>query len=443
MRSLRTRLLAAASVVLFAFVALCGLSLERAFHDSALEAQQDRLRGVVYGLLGAAEASENGALTLDIESLPDTRLRQPGSGLEAALLDEAGNALWLSPAATGAFPDIEPPEVGSWHFHRLANPDRFLLLFGLRWLDPSKEARRYAVAVVEDAVSFRAQIAAYRRTLWAWLVGISAALLVAQALVLRWGLSPLRRLVRELRGIETGQQAEVRAGYPDELTPLTQALNAMIVAERNQQTRYRNALGDLAHSLKTPLAVLRGMGEEPELPTPVRERLGEQVARMQDISDHQLRRAATAGRRTLSEPVAVRQLAEKIVAALAKVYAAKALHFQLDLPAALRVRVDQSDLYELLGNLLDNAAKWGRTQVHLHAQRQSRELLLTVEDDGSGFPDDAGSLLQRGVRADSRTPGHGIGLATVADIVEAYEGKLELERSALGGARVRVTIPGA
>jgi two-component system sensor histidine kinase PhoQ len=440
MKSLRARLLAAASIVLAGFVALCGFALQQAFEDSAQNAEEDELKGIVYALIGSAEPQPDRQITISNIDLPDARLERPQSGLEAAVLDENGEAVWSSPSAGDDLPDLKSVDIGTWHFHRLSSPDRFLLSFGLRWMDPAEDPQRYTFLVIEDTKTFHDQIAAYRRTLWAWLIGISCALLVAQYLVLRWGLSPLRRLVAELRGIESGAQASVQAAYPDELTPLTGALNAMIVAERNQQTRYRNALGDLAHSLKTPLAVMRGL--EGRLTAPENQRaLGDQVARMQHIVDYQLRRAAAAGSRTLSEPVALAPLAEKIISALSKVYVAKRLAMEQHVPPALKVRADEGDLYELLGNLLDNACKWAKSKVSLRVDEAPRRISVTVEDDGPGFPEDVEALATRGVRADSQVPGQGIGLSSVAELLKAYNGTLQLARSPLGGAQVRIELP--
>ena len=440
MKSLRARLLFAASIVLFGFVALCGLSLEQAFEDSALKSEEDELRGIVYALLGSAEPQPDRQITIRAADLPDARLVRPQSGLEAAVLDENGDVVWSSPSAGDDLPDLKPADIGTWRFHRLSNPDRFLMMFGLRWIDPAEDPQRYTVIVIEDAKSVREQVSEYRRTLWAWLVGISCALLIAQFLVLRWGLSPLRRLVAELRGIESGAQASVQSAYPEELTPLTGALNAMIVAERNQQTRYRNALGDLAHSLKTPLAVMRGL--EGRLAAPDNQRtLADQVARMQHIVDYQLRRAAAAGSRTLSEPLALAPLIDKIVSAMSKVYAAKKIAFDLRVPPGLKVRADEGDLYELIGNLLDNACKWAKTKVTLGVEEASRRLLLVVEDDGPGFPADVDDLATRGVRADNQVPGQGIGLSSVAELLKAYNGTMQLGRSSLGGAQVRIELP--
>jgi two-component system sensor histidine kinase PhoQ len=439
MGSLRTRLLIAASLTLVVFTALCGLSLDRAFETSARQSQLERMQALAYALLGVAEPNEYGDLSFSSYKMPNPRLDRPQSGLEAALFSDSAALLWGSQSLRDNVPTPPPQPVGEWRFEELS--DRFVLLFGLRYAGETGPERRYSLLLMEDNNAYRSQLDAYRRTLALWLGGAALVLLLLQGLVLRWSLRPLRRLVRELREVESGSRVQIEGDYPDELTPLTQGLNTMIGAERNRQTRYRNALGDLAHSLKTPLAVLRGVAERPLAPD-ASKLLGEQLQRMQHIVDHQLQRAASrGGQRALAEAVPLRPLAEKISAALSKVYARRGLQVQVDIPASLRVRADQGDLYELLGNLMDNAAKYGRGRLQVGASRERERLLLTVEDDGPGFPDEAEMLLERGARADSRQEGQGLGLAAVREIVEAYGGELLLQRSAsLGGAGVRVSL---
>lgn len=440
MTSLRARLLTAASLVLAAFFVLTGAALDSAFRDSVLQAQRDKLEGLVYTLLAALGPDQTGALTISTADVPDRRLQQPASGLQAALYDEQGHVVWQS----AAFLDFPPmPEVGvdQWRFEQIKTPAVFSLAYGVRWLDLADDPLRYTVVVFEDASSFKRQLVAYRRELWFWLAASALGLLLIQYLVLRWGLSPLRRLVRELNTIEKGDRPEIEGRYPDELRPLTQGLNAMIRSERSQQTRYRNALGDLAHSLKTPLAVLRGFADETRLPGEVRQPLREQVGIMQQITDYQLRKAATAGRRALSEPIAPRPIAEKITKALAKVYAEKHPRFDLVIAPALKLRVDGGDMMELLGNLGDNACKYGDGRVRVHIGLENQSVVIEVSDDGPGFPPDAEELLRRGVRADTQKPGQGIGLAAVFDLVQAYEGRLELGKSEWGGGRVTVRLP--
>ncbi|MGQ0502150.1 MAG: ATP-binding protein [Panacagrimonas sp.] len=429
-----------ASIVLTAFFILTALVLDRAFRDSTLQAQRDKLEGLVYSLLSAARTTADGSLTVASDDISDRRLMQPASGLQAALLDEEGQIVWTSHDYREL--QIPPmPDVGQWMFQQYSQPPVFALSYGLRWIDLADDPERYTFAVVEDATSFNRQLSTYRRELWFWLAAAASGLLLVQYLVLRWGLAPLRRLVGELDAIERGGQAEIRTQYPDELLPLAQGLNTMIRNERNQQTRYRNALDDLAHSLKTPLAVLRGMSEDPRSLDDSRIPLQEQVGVMQQITDYQLRKAAMAGRRGLSEPVSLGPIAEKIGQALAKVYADHAVRFEFRAPPQFKLRMDSGDLYELLGNLLDNACKYGAHRVEVRCIKDTPWNLIQIDDDGPGFPEEAENLLLRGVRADVQAPGQGIGLAAVFEVIKAYEGRIELGRSQWGGARVSLWLP--
>lgn len=438
--SMRARLLLVTGLMLAAFIGMGGIAMEHAFRNSLELAQEEKLQGLIYSLLGAASPAPGGALTIALEAVPDPRLRQPFSGLTAALYDEYGQAVWSSSAFL-AMPLTVTPEIGEWRFASYQNPGVFSLSFGLRWIDASSAPRRYTVVVMEDRSGFDRQVAAFRRTLWGWLGAEILGMTVLLLLLLRWGLSPLRRLGLELQAVESGKQGRIEGLYPDELQPLTRDLNAMIVNERQQQTRYRNALGDLAHTLKTPLAVLRGISDETELTEAHRAPMRENVARMQHIVDHQLRRAAAAGSRTLTEPVALRPLSEKIITALSKVYGDRAVRFENWVVPNLRLRADQADLYELLGNLLDNAAKYGKGHVRLSATLAQDTCRIVVEDNGLGLPDRPEELLERGTRADRRQPGQGLGLAGVLEIVQAYEGRILLESSPLGGAKVVAVLP--
>lgn len=437
--SLRTRLLVAATLVLAGFVFACAAALDHAFEDQALQTQRDRLQSLAYALLAAAEPTADGYLSLSSFRLPDSRLQNPGSGLEAALIDERNALAWGSVSLTDDFPLPPQVEAGDWYFE--VGERRFMIAFGLRWLNPLEGPQRYSLVVMEDRAAFNQQMRGYRRTLWGWLLVAALALLSVQGAILAWGLGPLRRLRRELARVEQGQQPGLEDRYPQELIPLAEAINGMIRSGQAQLTRQRNALEDLAHSLKTPLAVLRGLSEDRSLGVEQRGALSEPVDRMQTIVDHQLRRAVVAGQRTLTERVLVRDVLEKLARTLGKVYASHSPRFEWVLPPDLRLRMDSGDLYELMGNLLENAVKYGGRQIRVSATRQGPQWVFAIEDDGPGFPDDPERLLQRGVRADTLTAGQGIGLAASHELVDAYGGSLHLGRSErLGGACVNLRL---
>jgi len=450
MRSLSGRLLIGASVVLAAFLGLTGLSLDRAFRDSALAAVQDRLQAQVYMLLGAVNLDAFNRLTLP-QSLPEARFSTPDSGLYADLMDSQGKLVWHSPSLLGLalpfFPAVRNP--GDTQFAPLESSDGtplFVLAFTVSWEVAHNQYQLYTFRVAEARRDFDDQVWSFRRGLWGWLLASTGVLLAAQGLILRWSLQPLRQVAAEVKEIETGRRDELSSGYPEELQPLTMNLNALLRQGRAHLERYRNALGDLAHSLKTPLAVARGALENDADPDELRRTLGEQMERMNRTVDYQLQRAAAAGRIALSAPLPVAPIARKILDSLAKVYAGRALQLRSEITATTVFYGDEGDLLEILGNLADNACKWCRRQVVVRAwpadQGERTELVVEVEDDGPGIvADQAPLLLNRGQRADPTVAGHGIGLAVVRDLVEeVYYGRLEIGQGELGGARVRARL---
>lgn len=434
--SLRLRLFLGAFVVLAVFLGTAGVGQERAFHAAALAAERDKLTGLVYALLGATEQSARGGLVIADFDLPDPRLTQPESGLAAWLLTAEGLVIWRSPSALHAPPLHDTADIGEFAFDD--SGEAFIVSYGLRWLGLDAEAQRYSLLIEASRTPFLEQLRAYRAQLLVWIAAAAAGLMVVMTAILTWLLTPIRRLERQLASVERGDTTEIKGAVPDELLPLTTALNAMIRSERSQQARYRNALGDLAHSMKTPLAVLSGMIREGDTDP---QRLKEQVDRMRDITGHQLRRASLAGRRALSEPISLKAMVDKLAASMAKVYRSSDPQIDVAIPAGLRVRADEGDFYELLGNLIDNACKWCQHTVSIHATLERRRLRIVIEDDGPGFPDSAETLLPRGQRADQRKPGQGLGLAAVVELVALYEGSVIMHRSSLGGAGVTVTIP--
>lgn len=442
MTSLSARVSLSAALVLGAFVAITALALEHAFEDSARSAMRERLFAQLYLVMAATEVDRDGIPKLP-ERLGEPRLNLPGSGLYARIGTAEGRLLWQSPSAVGLKLPVPPPsKLGEDVFTRqnLQDERYFLAVMGIEWeTDGARVPLVFSVS--ESPAPFQEQMQRYRNSLWGWLGAMALLLLAALAASLAWGLRPLRIAAAEVRAIEAGKQDSVKRSYPKELRRLTDNINTLLHHERAQQVRYKNALADLAHSLKTPLAVLRGLGEAgADKPMTT---LEEQVARMDDIVQYQLQRAATAGRSALATPIPVAATAHRLLATLAKVYRDKGVSVQPALDERARFHGDEGDLMELLGNLLDNAYKWCGNKVWITARCEDSALFLSIDDDGPGIePARAEQVLQRGVRLDEATPGHGIGLPMVRDIVEAYEGKLGIRRSEYGGASIQIRLPG-
>lgn len=439
--SIRARLLLGAALVLVAFMAGAGIAVQRAHADSVRAVHFGRLQTTVYLLLARAELDDNGALLMP-PALAEPRLSLPQSGLYASIWNTTRNEQWRSPSSVGANPPFRAGGVapGQWRSEAIDGPGHGWLAvsYGVNWAVGDRQAP-LVLSVVEDRTEFDREIFIFARTLWSWLGGAGALLLLAQLLLLRWGLAPLRRVAAEVRRVEGGEQQRIEGRYPHELEPLTDNLNTLILQERVRQTRYKEALSFLAHSLKTPLAVLRNALADPaQLPDAVQQ----QVARMDDIVQHQLGRAGAGGASRFAPALRIAPVMERIREALVKVYADKGLAFTNECAPDLSWRIEEGDLFEMLGNTMDNAAKWAKSRVRVRAFRQGRTLVLQVEDDGPGFSDTE-AILQIHVRGDERVPGHGVGLAIVNDLVKSHDGKLTLTRGELGGGLVRMELPAA
>ncbi|MBA3772052.1 MAG: histidine kinase [Ramlibacter sp.] len=438
--SIRTRLGVGAALVLVAFMAGAGMAVQRAHSDSVRAAHFARLQSTVYLLLAGAELDADGKLVMPV-ALAEPRLALPGSGLYAGIQNINRREEWQSASAVGVNPPFgRNAPVGEWRYETVEGTDGAFLgaTYAVKWAGRTVEAP-LVLSVLEHKSGFDREIRVFGRTLWGWLGGAGVLLLLSQTLLLQWGLAPLRRVAHEISRIENGEQSQVDGRYPAEISALTGNLNTLIRQERVRQTRYKEALSFLAHSLKTPLAVLRNALDEPaQLPVTV----AEQVTRMDDIVQHQLGRAAASGSARFAPYLPLAPVLERISDSLAKVYAEKALAFSIDCAPGLSWRIDEGDAFEILGNLLDNAAKWAAHRVVARVWREANRLHIRVEDDGPGFSDTE-SILRIHVRLDERVPGHGVGLAVVNDLVASHEGELALARGQLGGAKVDIMLPAA
>ena len=458
--SLRQRLLWVSGTVLLIFIALTALILDQAFKQSLNTELNDRLQTQIYLLLGAAEFEQQG-LALP-KQLDAPRFNQIDSGLFAVITNQTGDEVWRSQSAQGYDNRLLPKnkatqQPGQKHqgLLTLNQGPFFYLSLGVAWELENKSLKGYTFTIAEATTRIDNTLSQYRLYLWAGLAILAVVLLLIFTLTLYWGLAPLAKMASELKSIENGTQEQLAGHYPLELTGVTHNLNLLLQHEKRQHSRYRNTLANLAHSLKTPLAVLRGMVDGEKLQaggvTPIQaaslnlDMLGQQVGRMDEIVQHQLQRAVHVGPQSLHQSIEVLPVVMRLKGAIEKVYRGKVHTITLNIESGVTFKGDTGDLMEIMGNLMDNAGKYGGGAIRVSACNiQVNELTkcrLTVEDDGPGIAQQAISeILRRGVRADQKHQGQGIGLAMVVDIVDQYEGRLGIEGSELGGAKVEILI---
>ena len=436
--TLNRRIILSASLVLAIFITLTAITLERAFISSSETALKDTLTSQLYALMAVAEV-ENNTVSMPSDEL-DALLGLPQSGKYAYITDNTGKILWQSSSTLAANPPLPvtlASGVNQFTQSSVSTEAFYTLAYGIDWSsDNSSIALTFNITT--DLQTFNKQIEKYRKTLWTGLITMALFLLFSQAFILRWGLLPLRKVGYELNRIESGKQEKIEDHYPQEIEQLSSNINILLQQERDQKTRYRNALGDLAHSLKTPLAVIQSAIDKNDDDSTS---MSEQVKNMNNIVEYQLQKAATAGSTHIGKQVNILSTVNRMHESLQKVYNEKQLKLNIDIDESVTFRGDEGDLMELLGNLLDNAFKWAKHNIEIKAVKKNKQLLITINDDGPGIePDKVSMLLQRGERADQKTAGHGIGLSIVKNIVDAYHGDLLLQKSHSGGVSVVVTL---
>jgi two-component system sensor histidine kinase PhoQ len=447
--SLTRRLLLTVFAVIVVFFALTVFLLDMLFRDAAEGSLRELLDAQMVALVAAADP--DGPESVTPTALLDTRFDTPGSGLYAEIRSASGESIWRSQSVIGTDVQFGPPlEVGERHFafteivdkaERLAVSSR-----GIVW-DIRGQPARFTFSVASSLEDYDAQIGSFRQQLVGWFVGLALLLLGALTIVVRWLSRPMRQLVREIKEIEAGSRDQMSEQWPLELTPVTSNLNALLESERMRIKRYRDTLGNLAHSLKTPLAVMRqSLGANDLAQKPA---LNAEIDRMTEIIEYQMKRAATSGGVLLGQaPVDLAPIIVELRVALLTVYGNKDMSFETAIPANAQFIGDRNDLTELLGNLLDNACKWAKSRVRVAAlvdgwADSRRALDIVIEDDGRGIAEaDRARVLQRGGRVDESTPGHGIGLSMVHETVELYGGSMRIDASELGGARFELKLPG-
>lgn len=426
--SLKFRVMLSAALMILLILPLVGMALVDAFNQHMQRTARDELGAHLYGVLAVAEV-ENAQLVMP-PALLENRFNLIQSGLYAVITQNR-KPVWQSDSLLGLkLPQLPKPRVGARQFGKLNIKDQphFIESYGVSFVSEDGKEQPYTVHIIKDMAEVNASSAEFGQQMRNWLLVLTLVLMVISGSWLWWTLRPLQRFRKELNDVEQGRSDELSTDYPAELQSVAKQLNRLLQTEQNQRKRFRNALSDLAHSLKTPLAVLQS---EQNLPLSAQEQI---QAISQSIS-RQLKRAQSAGESAWHLGTELTPVTDKLCRTLSKLY--PDICFSQTITPALRFRGDTADLMEMLGNLLDNACKAATSRVIINATQTGNSMVIAIEDDGPGIPpQQAGELVQRGKRADSYDSGHGLGLAIVQDLADSYRAELVIDTSpTLGGAR--------
>ncbi|HET9810473.1 MAG TPA: ATP-binding protein [Sphingomicrobium sp.] len=418
-----------------------GFALDRILTSSIVRNFDDQLTYVLNAMIAASEIGPDGEVRFN-RPPADQRFIEPYSGVYFQVSGTGADtfpsrSLWdrRLRVDTGHF-DIRPHIYDSGEFSgeplRIAERDVILPGSEVRW--------RFQVAQSREMID--SQMRELRSTLIWSFAALGAGLLILAALQTFYGLWPLRRVQREVAAIRSGRERRISDTFPTEIQPLTEEINQLLAHSEEQAEEARRHAGNLAHALKTPLTVITNAAtaDSPDLDaTVIRE-----AALMRRQVDHHLARARAIGRRTAAQSRArVWTSVEAVQRAVDRLYEGVTVDIAGD--KAAEVRVERQDLDEMIGNLVENAAKYGNGRVFITVEKKPGVVDVIVEDDGPGIPEpERESLFARGARLDTDKPGTGLGLAIVRDVATIYGGRVTMEESEdLGGLLARLSLPAA
>jgi len=425
-------------MVTFAVMLMSVVGIDLSYVEELEVSTRERLRLNVFNILSMAQTNGNQIHIPAI--LQNPQFNTDESGLWATVLDEDKQVVWQTLSIDNV-PTKLPlsDQTGQWYFANAQSDSKSYstLSYKITWQE-SKLASSFYFVVAEDHQFSQQTVNTFRLWLLGGFLTITGILLLSQFLVLRYAFRPILILENEIALLEQGEKSSLNEHYPDELKGVTENLNALIDKERRQRERYRSTMADLAHSLKTPIAIIKGeIGELSENST-----LNHALTRMDNSIEYQLRRAVISGHNLLHSGTGILNVLTLVLNALRKIHRLKNIQVDYTVDENLKFYGDENDLMELFGNLLDNAFKYARANIRVVVLTSDQQLQIIIEDDGDGFDDKAAlKIFDRGERLDSKGLGQGIGLAVVVDVVNSYEGNIVSGASELGGAYFKLCFP--
>ncbi|MGJ4926316.1 sensor histidine kinase [Bradyrhizobium sp. HKCCYLS2038] len=440
--SLRLRLVAAGTIAILVALGVAGFGMVVLFKRHVARTLASDLDVHLRQLLNGLEVDADGRIMVS-RAPADPRFIIPLSGLYWQLSDDHGQLLRSRSLWDTILPlPIDEPGPTDVHQHELAGPDGARVLVAERGIVMNPERPiRVRAAVAYDLDGATSAVRTFAKDLSIALAVLAVILAIGTSVQVSLGLRPLTVLRRGVAEIRNGRRRYLPVAVPTEVAPLVEEVNALLDAQSREIVRSRSRAADLAHGFKTPLAALAADAARlKELGQLELARNVEDVAEaMSRQVDRELALARLRGK-LRGEPQASTELAplvEALLGTLGRTPAAAHVSFDGEVPAGLSVAMDRTDLAEVLGNLLENAARHATSTVRIVARAAPPS--VTVEDDGPGIPDtQIGRVLERGGRLDEQGPGSGLGLAIVQDVLEAYGWKLQIGRSELGGAKITI-----
>jgi two-component system sensor histidine kinase PhoQ len=464
LNSLVGRFVLSSLLLLPLFLFLTGQLLINTFEHSQLKSEQEKLQTQLYLLVGLTDLVEKQPVLP--EAFAEPRFNLQNSGLYGMVFDKQDTILWLSPSATLLSPELlKPNQVfntgQTFFFHKNSASNLRLNIFGqdIDWVNEDESVTSLRFVIASDSAGMRSELTAYKNRLWQWLSIMGFGLLIIQMLIMTWGLQPLKQLSQQLTALKENKISTLDNQYPEEIQPVTDSFNQILVHEKQQRERYRNTMSDLAHSLKTPLAVIQSHVEKEGESKSIENKNGEtdetireQLDRINQIISHQLKRAVIRVNQNVinsqTDKISIKAMVDRLIKILSKVYIDKNVQFSNLISDDIFFFGDEADLLEVMGNLMDNACKYGKDAVVIYGNKNNDTTNISISDNGDGINESLKStLLIRGARGDTAQAGQGIGLSVAVDIISSYGGGLSVKNNIgdphLSGACFSISLPQA
>ena len=454
-RSLVFLLVRGAAIWAIPLLVVTGIILTWLYRSTTYRSFDDPLVSAVTAIIASAETS-GGDLVLTREPL-DPRYSRALSGrywlVGNLRKDGTIKTLMSSRSLYGAEIKLTGSDVsrlmlsqGEEIRARTRGPDEneIIRLVARQVILPNMNNEAVIVMAAADSRPAARSVRTFALTALGLMLLITAGLIIAVVTQVRTGLRPLFDLQDKIADVRQGRAAQVDGQYPREIQPLASELNSLIAHNKNVVERARTHVGNLAHALKTPLAVLQNEAKVTD--SEFSGIVGRQTDLMKNQVDHHLRRARAAARgQSIGVSTPVGETLEGLLRTMERIYRDKKIDFDIDLPDDLFFRGEKRDLEEMAGNLMDNGCKWTAGRLRVIAQRAPEaddKFIILVSDDGPGMDEEQFSeAIKRGARLDEATPGTGFGLAIVDDLAKAYNGSLSLSHADMGGLQVKMTLP--
>lgn len=436
-RSISMRLLLAALVMVGVALPLAGTLLSHHYHASATQAFDERLAATLNVIIASVTYDRLTQQLVHDRALGDPRFESVYSGWYWQITDGdqhtlASRSLWDQRLPVIDNENLNARSLSGPRGQSLRVVERDIILAPL-------DAPLHISVAAQDDTLVR-DIRKFRHLLWGGLTGLGVVLLGVLALQVRWGLAPLRRMHANLHDVEQGRAEQLDTRLPEELATLAASMNAVLARDQRLIERGRHTAGNLAHALKTPLSVMRLQLRQ--LPEANRRDWEVELARVDGAVRHHLARASAAGEGVRFAPIDLHTTLTPLINGLARLAQRRGIVLRQAWDQKIRVHMDEQDIQELVGNLMDNALRWAHSEVQLNVKVNEQQLTLTISDNGPGMSEvECQQAVQRGRRLDEQRSGSGLGLAIVTDLVALYNGQMQLTRASTGGLKVVVELP--